>query len=297
MTAAGFDPKTGSVKATITAPTPAGIKASTVVFLFEEGDPQPPGPKGEPRGPQYLGEFNVSQAAGQQVTLTPTQAMQPTDVEFRRLAASKGPWTMYETMPPDRYETFADLKEEQLKALLPKRTVNEFLRNGKEATADDPPSRKVGIDENGQPLPPDQMSKATKVLYQRRLRDYATELDELARRRVATLADIDAVKTDIDELDASQEVAKKLQEFRTAERQKLTTELAGVTKEREAVEKHLAQVQQLLAKARQLLADTLKQNHQLAAELAARQLGAHPAAAPGTSTQPRQPEPLALGAK
>jgi hypothetical protein len=223
--------------------------------------------------------------------------MQPTDLEFRRLAVSKGPWTMYETMPADRYETFADLKEDQLKALLPKRTVNEFLRNGKEATADDPPNRKVGIDENGQPLPPDQMSKATKVLYQRRLRDYALELDELARRRVAMLADIDAVKTDIDELEASEEVAKKLQEFRTGERQKLTTDLAGVTKERQAIEKHLAQVQQLLAKAQQLTADTLKQNHQLAAELAARQLGGRPAAAPGTSTQPKRPEPLALGAK
>src|SRR5262249_1310082 len=154
-------------------------------------------------------------------------------------------------------------------------------RHGKPATADDSPWRKVGYDENGQSLPPEDMSKATKVLYERRLRDYAVEIDDLLRRRIAMLADIDAVKKDIDELTAAEEIGKKLQAFRTDERQKLTADLTGITKERETIEKHLAQIQQLLAKARQLTAETMARNQQMVAELSARQLHKQPAN-PGT---------------
>ncbi len=293
MAPAGVDPKTGAVQANITAPTPAGIKPNTVVFLFEEGPPQPPAANGALVGPQYLGEFTVAQAAEQQVSLLPVQPIQPNDFEFRRLAASRGPWIMYETMPADRYEIFADMKEDQLQQMLPKQSVNEYLRNGKEATADDDPLRKVGIGEDEKPLPPDQIGAAVKVLYQRRLRDYAAEFDELARRRISMLAEIDAVKKDIEQLTAAEVVAKKLEAFRTDERQKLTTDLAGINKERQAIEQHLAQVEQLLAKARQLTADAMAHNRQLAAELAARQLRPRPAGN-GAGSPAKPPEPLAL---
>jgi hypothetical protein len=294
VTPAGVDPKTGNVKVTITNPTPAGLKADTVLFVFEEGPPQPLDAKGIPHGPQYIGEFNVTQAGGQQVTLTPTIPLLPNDFEARRLATSKGPWVMYEIMPADRYEFYAGMKEDQLKQLLPKQSVNEYLRNGKEATADDSPWRKVGFDENGVQLPADQIGKATKVLYERRLRDYAAEIEELSRRHIAMLAEADAVNKDIAELTEAEDVAKKLQAFRTDERQKLTTDLAGVTKEREAIEKHLAQVEQLLAKARQLTADAIAHNRQLVAELTARQLPGQRPKNNGTSSPVKRPEPLAL---
>jgi hypothetical protein len=290
VTPAGVDPKTGNVKVTITAPTPAGIKGNSVVYLFEEGPPQQAGPGG-PRSPMFLGEFNVTQAAGQNVTLTPTVPLAPTDFESKRVAASKGPWTMYETMPADAYEIYAGMTEDQLKQLLPKQSVNEYLRHGKPATADDSPWRKVGYDDNGQ-LPAEEMAKATKVLYERRLRDYSTEIDELLRRRINMLADIDATKKDIDELTAAEEVGKKLQAFRTDERQKLTTDLAGITKERDTIEKHLAQLQQLLAKARQLTVEAMARNQQMVAELSARQLHKQPANN-GTSAPAKRPD-LAL---
>ncbi len=256
---AGIDPKTGAVKVNIAAPTPAGIKADSVVYVFEEGPPQQAAANGAPRGPQFLGEFNVTQAAGQQATLQPTQPLDPTVYEYKRLAASRGPWVIYETMPLDRYEIFAGMTDDQLKQLLPKQSVNEYLKNGKEATADDDPWRKVGLDENGKQLPPDQIDKAVKKIYQRRLRDYAAEFDELSRRRIAMIAEIDALKKDIEQLTAAEEVAKALQAARTAERAKLTTDLAGITKEREAIEKHLAQLNQLLAKAIQLRDEAMAQ--------------------------------------
>lgn len=316
---AGINPKTGAISITFAAPprpaapsteeaeagapppaapapapaAPSGIKPNTVVVLFEDGPPQPAAPNGVPRSPQYLGEFTVVQEQGQPPALVPVLPLTPTDFEFRRLAASRGPWIMFETMPLDNYETFAGLKEEQLKQILPKSSVNEYLRQGQPATDADDAFRKVALDADLKPLPPGKAEGVASVIYQRRLRDYATEYDELARRRITTAAEIEAVKKDIAQLTTAEEMGKKLQAFRTEERQKLTADLAGVTKERQTIEQHLAQVQQLLAKARQLTADLMAKNRALTAELTARQVrvGGNPS---GANAPARRSEPLAL---
>ena len=194
------------------------------------------------------------------------------EFERARLAASRGPWVIYETMPADRHEVFAQMSEEELKQKVPPQSVEEYLRHGKEASPDDPEERQVGFDENGNRLPPDQLDKAVKKQYQRRLRDYASEFDELGRRRIVMEAGVEAVKKDIERLLAAIESAKKLQAFRQDEIERLNTDLAGITKERDAIERHLAQVEQQLARVRELLDATLKRNSELAAELAARQL-------------------------
>lgn len=308
---AGLDPKTGAIRVNIAAPKPAGIKENTVVYVFEQ-EPEPPKPaptaEGEEPAPappprpaqqpgrklQYLGEFTVSQAAAQQATITPAQPMLPTDIEARRLAASRGPWVMYETMPGDSYEIFAGMTEEQLKQLLPPKALDEYLRHGKDATADDDPHRKIGLDESGNRLAPEDIGKAAKFVYQRRLRDYAVEFDEIWRRRIAMRAEIEAVTKDIEQLKIADESAKKLQLALTDERQKLTSDLENITKERVAIEKHLAQLEQLLARARQLTADVMAQNRKLADELAARQLKTRPASnGNGAAAKPAVPVALA----
>lgn len=283
--------QTGAINVAIPAPTPAGIKKESVVFMFDDGPPQPPAANGVPRGPQYLGEFTVVSAGPQQAALQPVLALD--EFERRRLAGSRGPWIIYETMPLDRHEIFAGKTDQQLQQLLPKKTVNEYIRDRKPATADDDPLRVVGFDENRKPLPAGD-SKITKKENRRRLRDYAAEFDEMARRRIAVLTDIDAIKKDIVRLTQAKEAADKIQAFRENERTKLTSDLAGVTKERAAIEKHLAEVNKLLARARQLTAELTARNEQLTAELAARQLRA--GRPPGGSTTPaKSAEPLALG--
>src|SRR4051812_23992003 len=188
--------QTGAINVAIPAPTPAGIKKETVVFLFDDGPPQPPAANGVPRGPQYLGQFTVVSAGPQQAALQPVLAGD--EFERRRLATSRGPWIIYETMPLDRHEIYAGKPDQQLQQLLPKKTVNEYIRDGKPSNTDDDPIRVVGYDENGKPLPPGgDLSKAAKKLYQRRLRDYAAEFDGLVRRRIAMLTDIDALNKDI----------------------------------------------------------------------------------------------------
>jgi hypothetical protein len=313
---AGVDPRTGAVRVTFAAPprpapadpsapeegpppapapAPGGIKDNTVVYVFEDGPPRPaaPGAQGAPSGLQFLGEFTVTQAAGQTATLQPTGPLEANAFELRRLAASRGPWVIYETMPLDRHDIYAGLTDEQLKQLLPKDTVDEFLKHGKEAATQDDPERKLGLDADGNPLLPDEIDKAVRRIYQRRLRDYANEFDEAERSRIATQADIDAVKKDIEQLTAAEEVAKRIQSFRTEERQKLTADLAGVTKEREAIEKHLGEVEKLLTKARELTAQLMERNRQLAAQLAARHRASLPPAN-GSGAAARPAEPLAL---
>lgn len=266
VTPAGVD----QAGAKVTIPAPAGIdkeNKGTVVYLFEEGPAQLPAADGAPQGKQYLGEFQVKNVSGQQATLVPVQPLD--QFELQRLTASRGPWVIYETMPSDRPAIFAGMTEEQLKQKLPVQSVQEYIRHGKEATADDDETRKLGLDENGKPLPPEELANAAKVIYQRRLRDYAGEFDELARRRVAMDVATAEVKKDIERLAVALASAKELQAAREQEVKRLRTDLAGIQKERQAIEQHLAAIQKQLARGRELLDAALKQNAALARQLAA----------------------------
>jgi hypothetical protein len=259
-----------------------------VVTLFEAGEPQLPDEQGRPRGPQYLGRFRVTQASGQTATLQPSLPMD--DYERGRLAASRGPWIMYDTMPADRYEVFAGMSEQELRQKLPPGSVEEYIRHGKEPGPDDPELRQAGFDEAGKRLPPDQLGEAARREYHRRLRDYALEFDALSQRRVNLLVSIEAGQKDLERLQSALASANELKAFREDVNAKLNTDLAGLAKEREAIDRHLAQVKQQLARGEQLLADALRRNSELEDQLAARHAAATSAAPPGTPTGP-----LALG--
>ena len=144
------DAKTGAVTVALPSPLPAGKDQNerTVLYLFEDGPPQAPGANGALRGPQYLGEFSTAPVAGAlQATLQPVLPLD--QFERQRLAASRVPWIIYDTMPMDEHDIFAGMTDQQLKQLLPKQSVNDYLRDGKPATADDDPARVVGFDADG----------------------------------------------------------------------------------------------------------------------------------------------------
>ncbi len=267
---AGVDPQTGVARATLPNADTSGIDTNTIVFLFEEGEPNAADPT---QGKQYLGEFRVSGVDGQQLTLSPVLEMD--QFETDRLADSTGPWALYETMPVDRQEIFAGMSEEELRRLLPAATVDEYIRSGQEPRADDPPSRLVGYDEEGNRLGPEDMEKdpdrAVRIVYERRQRDYALEFGELSRQRIVMMADGAAVRQDNERLKAALESAERLQTFREDELKRLNVDLAGITRDRQVVERQLAYVTRQRDVARQRLAQLLRQNAQLADMLAARQ--------------------------
>lgn len=260
----GFDPKSGSVAVTIEEPKPPGIAPDTILFLFEQGA----APTSDAPGAQYLGEFRVKEIAGQQATLVSLNQFD--EFEANRIASSRGPWTLHETMPIDQNELYAGFTEEQLRKLLPADSVDEYIRQGKPAGPDDDEWHVIGFDEEGNQVGPEKMDKAVKKVYQRRLRDYAVEFSELNRRRVLLLANIAAVTQDNLRLKESLTSAKGLEEFRTEEIRKLSIDLAGVKKERKVIDTHLATVQQQLANAQELLKDAIAENRRLSEELAQR---------------------------
>jgi hypothetical protein len=266
VTPAGVDPS--GVKVNIPAPVPPGLtrdNQGTVVYLFEDGPAQLPAEDGRPQGKQYLGAFRVTATTGQQATLAPVQPLD--QFEQQRLAGSRGPWVIYETMPLDRHAIFAKMSEDDLKKKLPPGSVQEYIRHGKEATADDPDVRKMAFDENGKPLPYEELKTAPKVLYWRQLRNYAAAFDELARRRVEMEVAIAAVKQDLATFAVTLSTAKEMQASKQREVQLLTADLTGIQKERATIDQHLKLVQQQLTRARQLLQETLARNAELARQL------------------------------
>jgi hypothetical protein len=282
--------QTGAMPITIGIPTPANLKAETVVYLFGDGPPQQPA-GGAPRGPQFLGEFTVAQATAQGATLQPVAPLD--EFERRRLATTPAPWIIYDSMPIDRHQIFAGKPDQELKQKLPAKSVDEYIRDNKPSKDADDPARVIGLDENGNRVAPADMAKATKKLYQRRLRDFASEFDDLARRRVVMLSDIDAINKDIDRLKAAQDVAKKIQAHREDERARLTTDLAGVTKEKAAIEQLVGRIKQQIGRAQQLTEDVLRRNSQMADQLSTREL--EPRAPGNGATSPAKTTgPLAL---
>jgi hypothetical protein len=262
----GYDRQTGAVRISVEAPTPPGIVANSVVYVFEAGEPALPDPR---TGRQYLGEFRVAEATGQTAVLLP--ALELSEYQQQRLATSSGPWVMYETMPPDRHEIFAGMSEEQLRQKIPEGSVEEYLRHGKPTMADDDVYRQTGVDEAGKRVGINDLDQVPNKVYQRRLRDYAQEFRKLAQRRAVLLTDKQGLELDNTRLAEALASAQRLTTYRQDEIGKLNTDLAGLAKDRQALNTLTGLVEQQVNSLRTMLDQMLQRNSQLAGELAARQ--------------------------
>ena len=252
----------GRVSAAIPNPKPHGLGQDTIVYAFEQGEPT--------QGPQYLGEFRVVEASPDGVVLDPILLIDQRTGE--RLAASDGPWSLYEMMPADRHNLYADLTEEQLRQMMPEQSVEEYVRHGTEATPDDDQWHVIGLDENGERVGPEQMDRAVKRLYDRPLRDYAFLFDEFAREKVVAEADRKAVVEDNARLEEALASAKELAQFREAEKTALASDLGGMRQDRAAVEAHRDVVLRQLSNAQRLIEVLLADNSARARELTERQI-------------------------
>jgi septal ring factor EnvC (AmiA/AmiB activator) len=163
------------------------------------------------------------------------------------------------------------LSEEDVRKLLPESLVEEYLRHGQDATADDDPRNVVGFDENDQRLAPEDLAKAVKKVYNRPLRDYAFLFSDLARQKVVLMARVDAVREDNAKLESALASAEKLTTFREEEKQLMDSDLTGMKQDRQAIEKHLQMVKRQLDNASKLIDELLATNTTLAEELAQRE--------------------------
>jgi hypothetical protein len=271
------DPQTGAVTVTAQPPPPpvpvdefaappaqppatpfvplAGLEEGTIVYAFEQTPPT-----GQPFG-QYLGEFQVVQrdlgrgGAVIQPVLRQSWAWprgQQIDERTARLANSRQPWILYDTMPADRHDAFERLTEEQLRAILPASTVEQYVRHGQPAGEEVDPRLKAPFNkDSGMPLTDEAVAQADPAdvewRYQRPLRDYSLMFQTIARQRIDKFAQYDALQTDIALLAAAQESAEALQAARGQEIVKLQHDLAGFTKEAEVIAGYSQAVQSRLA--------------------------------------------------
>lgn len=277
----GFDPQTGRVVVNVAEPKPHGLTKQSIVFAFEQGEPNAAEPA---KGPRYLGEFRVVETQPDTVQLEPVLKLdvapgavpawfpQLQAARLQRVAQSKGPWSLYETMPADRHELFANLTDEQLKQMLPASSVEEYLRHGTPATDDDDQYHRAGYDEQGRRLGPDDLDKAVKTLYDRQLRDYAYLFAELLRRRVVMTAQHSGLTEDIAKLKAANANGLKLSAHRQAEITGLTGDLQHMQRDQQAIESLLSKITAQLEFARTRTAELLSENLRVAADFAQRQL-------------------------
>jgi hypothetical protein len=263
---AGALDQQGRRAVTITSPVPHGLLTDTIVYAFEAGKPNPADPAS---GQQYLGEFRVVESTDTGVVLESVQLLDERTGE--RLARSQGPWNLYETMPGDRYSTFAGIEEAELRQRLPESVVEEYIRHGQAATADDDPHNVIGFDADDKRLPPGDLAGAVRKEYRRPLRDYAYLFSELAKEKVVLMARIDAVREDNAKLEGALASAEKLSAFREDEKKLMASDLAGMKQDRAAIDKHLAAIKGMLENALKLVDDLLAENSKLAGELAARE--------------------------
>lgn len=244
------------------APRGHGLTVDTIVYAFENGAPNPAAPD---QGSQYLGEFKVVQANDVGVILEPVQALN--QFTGSRLVKSiqaaqqqKVTWSLYELMPADSHELFAQLDEAAERSLLPAATVEEYIRQGTPAQPDDDEYHVAFFDEAGNRLGPDDQAKAASKRFDRPLRDYGYLFAELMSERVVMEADVAALKQQIADLETAHANAKKLQAHRTAEKGALQDDLTHMERDRDFIKNLLATINSQIANAQSQASDLLKQN-------------------------------------
>ncbi|MEN1679542.1 MAG: hypothetical protein AAGJ46_08105 [Planctomycetota bacterium] len=266
--AGAVDQQTGQVVVAIEAPQPPGISQDAILYVFEQGPANSATP---PQGRQYLGEFRAVSVADQQVTLEPV--LEFDRYEADRLSNSRGPWSLYETMPTDRDEIFDRYTDEQLRQLLPAATVEEYLRDGTPWTVDDGEWTKQGLKDQvtRQVIGPDEWTDETVFVYQRRLRDYAFLFNDFAKEYTELRARQAALVEDATKLKATLARAKQIAQSKQTEQAALKFDLDGVQRELSAIESHTAAVRQQLAAGERLLQRLLASNARMADRLRQRQ--------------------------
>lgn len=238
--------RTGVIAVNTDPAVPNHISDKMVLYVFEDTE--------EKKASHYLGEFKVTEVGDNRLTLAPTA--KPSDAMIRRLSASKGPWLLYEVMPVDRHEIFADLSDEDRKVLLPEASLAEYNRDGQTAENDDPKECKV----DGK--------------FKRHLRDYKALFDT-ARTETNLLADaFEGLHRDAEYLKSSADDAKQQQQFSEREFASLQADLARARKEQQAVAAHVSLLQRRLAFVQQQIEKVIGDNTRMAAEIARIQLDA-----------------------
>ena len=207
-----------------------GLVNGMVTFAFTETPIQ--------EGGHYLGEFKVTQVGDDttKVQISPNLPLTPRQDE--RLAAAKGPLTLYMTMPIDDAKVFASLDEAMRNALLPEGSRDEFAKTD------------------------------------RKLYDYEQYFHEHFVQ-TALLADaINKLNSNIARMTAATVEAEKEAAFRQGEKDKLTADLTMFEKEKEAIAQYRQALEKTYTETVEQMRATYVANRRMVSQITAAQLQA-----------------------
>ena len=217
-------------------PNPNEITAESVVYVFEQK------PAGQGCG-SYLGQFAVVGVTPEKVQLQPSRNLSPQEIERVETSAQASQaspdlrWTLYETLPVDDPDAFADLTPEQIQDL-PAGAAAEYTDK------------------------------------EHKLRDYEILFREAHRLRSQAADMLAAAKRDRQYLDAANADAKVQEQFRRKDINDLDAEKTARKREAEAVKAHRDNLQGKVDAVRTAITETIQENSDLAGEIAKRQLEA-----------------------
>lgn len=224
----------GEVRVTTDFPDPHGITTKTILAVFDENDIKD--------GGRYIGRFIVKQVDEKKlVGLVPSRSFRPE--ALKRLAASSGPWTLCEIMPADDHEIFAEMTPEQLEEILPKASLEEYAKDGKDG-------------------------------FERKLRDYRFLFDTFDRQRAMLSEAYNMAVANKGLMGAAVADAKTQIQFRQAEITALRKGLAEMTRQRDIVLAHQKSLEAEITNRTKSIDALTKRNRELAAQIARDQLEA-----------------------
>lgn len=228
-------------------PVPHQIQGGGIVHIFDAA--------AKADGGLYLGQFKVTGLEGEtKIALAPMRPLRPEEIkrlqDSRAKANASWTWVLYEVMPGDRNDLFAKLTDDELKALIPAETVEEYIKDGEAAGPNDPAERV----KDGK--------------YDRALRDYEVLFREYDRK-MSVLGDrVAAAEDDNKAMAEAVADAQKHVEFEKQLIEQLKVELAQLQRERDAVVAHRQKLEEGLAGTRAKIAQLFDENKKMAAELA-----------------------------
>jgi hypothetical protein len=286
----------GALGVNVVQPIPSGIAEKTILFVFDD---QPAA-----GGGLFLGEFEATKVEGQQVTLSPVLPLRP--AQLQALGQRRGrPLVLYEIMPTDSYDLYAELDPAVRMALfsnaVPANVKQEFIKDGNPPAENESDASRVwrrvkalksftvprnapegqgqSVSEGTElildPKSAEEMIAAGEVapvegndkVYRRTLRDYARLFRDL-NLRIDTL--VRSIAETNGQLAVVQEAQKKVDAdlaLRKKEQQLLTSDLKRFQAERDRMKAHVAALEKKLAEVRGNLTAVYNDNVEKEAEL------------------------------
>ena len=199
-------------------------------------------------------------------------------------------WVLYERMPLDGHDVFANRDDKEKEKLLPADSVMEYLKDGQPATWEQMEEwgvKGILVDEAGRPLVDKDGNKMAgeKGFYRRQLRDYQALFTWYDNQRVIMHDLLETIKHDDQQATAAAAKARQDVALCKQEVAALTAESNRLQAERKLVVAHFAALQQRLGdflkgwkKAdgswQKGLSELLKDNEELAKEIGRKQFEA-----------------------